>query len=71
MSRLAFHLSHWILQIFFGSKHIGGADALESLRKEGKLNVVLDKQRGSDGLPKALAIAAADALKQVLTCPST
>ncbi|CAL5220200.1 g2173 [Coccomyxa viridis] len=51
-------------QIFFGSKHIGGADALESLRKEGKLSVVLDKQRGSDGLPKALAIAAADALKQ-------
>ena len=53
-------------QIFFGSKHIGGADDLEALRRQGKLNVVLDKQSGSDGLPKALATAAAEAVVIIL-----
>ena len=54
------------VQIFIGGMHVGGADDLESLREDGKLTDELEKQGGSDGLPKALALAAAGARKQVL-----
>ena len=53
------------LQLFFGGKHIGGADDLASLRDKGKLRSTLDEHRGSDALPKALALAVAEAGQQV------
>jgi len=58
------------LQIFFGGKHIGGADDLASLRDKGKLTSTLDEHRGSDALPKALALAVAEAGQQVCSALS-
>jgi len=58
------------LQIFFGGKHIGGADDLASLRYKGKLTSTLDEHRGSDALPKALALAVAEAGQQVCSALS-
>ena len=59
------------MQIFFGGKHIGGADDLAALKREGKLTAVLNKQKGSDSLPGALASASAEARSQVADFLST
>ena len=62
------------MQIFFGGKHIGGADELASLKSNGKLTSILNEQKGETELPHKLAsaLAHAQADKQVgPACPAS
>ena len=59
------------MQIFFGGKHIGGADDLAAMKREGKLTAVLNKQKGSDILPGALGSATAEARNRVANSSRT
>ena len=62
------------MQIFFGGKHIGGADELASLKSNGKLMSILNEQKGETDLPHTLAsaLAHAQADKQVgPACPAS
>ena len=61
------------MQIFFGMKHIGGADDLVSLKSKSKLSDVLARHQGVEELPQLLmsAVTEASSGQQVLLSPCT